>query len=235
MITSLTNETIKSLVRLHKKKGRDASRSFLIEGDHLIEEAQAAGLEFQTYGTYDSDILIADHIAEKLSQTKSGSKRFAEVKKMDAVLKDGRRFLMCDGIQDPGNLGTIVRTAHSFGFDALILSTDCVDEYNDKVVRSTQGSIFHIPIIRMNLLEAIKELQSFGVAVYSTALHKQSIGLSSLNQGKLGLVLGSEGSGVSEEVMNASHGFVKIETSQFESLNVAVAAGIICYHLREEE
>lgn len=234
MISSLTNETIKGLVRLHRKKGRDEANAFLVEGEHLLQEAKLANISMKTYGTHGCDELIAPHVAEKLSQTKSGSTVFARIEKPDYTLTKGFRYFLCDGVQDPGNLGTIIRTAHSFGFDAVVVSPDCVDEYNDKVIRSTQGSIFHIPVIRMDLLEAITQLHSWNVLVYSSALNDNSKGLSLVEGDRIAVVMGSEGSGVKEEVLLASDDCLKIETSQFESLNVAVASGIIAYHLRKE-
>lgn len=145
------------------------------------------------------------------------------------------RYFLCDGIQDPGNLGTIIRTAHSFGFDAIIVSPDSVDEYNDKVIRSTQGSIFHIPVLRMDLTNAITKLKAWNVDVYASALSDDSIGLSNVDASNpVAIVLGSEGAGVSKCIMNQCDGTVKIETSQFESLNVAVASAIMAYHLRKE-
>lgn len=231
-ISSLTNAYIKDLVRLQKKKGRDESNAFLIEGEHLVEEAKRANLNLKTLGLSGCDITITEHIAEKLSTTRSGSTIFARVEKKTARLEKGRRYLLCDGVQDPGNMGTMIRTAHSFGFDALILSEDCVDEYNDKVVRSTQGSLFHIPVIRMNLIDAIQTLKSFDVVVYASALKDSSVALSEIKDEALAVVMGSEGAGVSAEIMNACDHLMKIETSQFESLNVAVASAIICYTLR---
>lgn len=233
-ITSLQNDTIKMLVKLGSKKNRDASGMFLVEGEHLLQEAKASGLLEKSIGIgTDYDLEITEHIAEKLSTTKSGSTVFGLVRKPDYKHVKGSRYLLCDGIQDPGNLGTMIRTAHSFGFDALYLSESCVDEYNDKVIRATQGALFHMPVLRGNLVDMIQGLQSDGVSVYSTYLGNDTVGLASLDAPKLAIVMGSEGNGVSDSVVQASNGTVKIETSQFESLNVAIATGIVCYALRK--
>lgn len=235
-ITSVNNDFVKKLVKLSKKKYRDEASQLLVEGEHLYEEVLKAGLKHQTIGldsTY--DIEINEAIAEKISQTKSGSSNFTLVTKPEYQLDvSGGRYLLCDGIQDPGNLGTIIRTAHSFGFDAIIVSDDTVDEYNDKVIRSTQGSIFHIPVIRMNLIEAIASLSENGVATYATYLGDDTIGLSDIQDERLAFVLGSEGSGIKESTKNACKQSVKIETSNFESLNVAIAAAIISYTFRSK-
>lgn len=235
-ITSVNNDTIKGLIKLKQKKYRDQSGTFLLEGDHLIQELQNSNLKYETLGLDSSfDIEITEAIADRLSQTKSGSSVFAKVEIPQQTIPEGTRFLLCDGVSDPGNLGTIIRTAHSFGFDAVIMSNDSVDLYNDKVIRSTQGSIFHIPVLRMDLTNAITKLKAWNVDVYASALSDDSIGLSNVDASNpVAIVLGSEGAGVSKSIMNQCDGTVKIETSQFESLNVAVASAIMAYHLRKE-
>lgn len=233
-ITSLQNRFIKDLVKLKTKKGRDQSGSFLVEGEHLLQELAISNLNYQTLGLDESyDIEITPEIAEKLSQTKSGSTVFAEVKIPQTQIPKGTRFLLCDGVQDPGNLGTMIRTAHSFGFDAVIISDDSVDLYNDKVVRSTQGALFQIPCVRMPLNRAIDILENDDVVLYATALSDNSLPLGSITGDKLAFVMGSEGAGVSLEVLNRIEHHVIIETSQFESLNVAIAAAIICYQFKQ--
>lgn len=233
-ITSVQNNHIKELVKLKHKKGRDVSGSFLVEGDHLLQELNLSSLKYQTLGLSDSfDIEITDVIADKLSQTKSGSKEFAHVNMPVWELPQGKRFLLCDGIQDPGNMGTIIRTAYSFGFDALIISEDCVDIYNDKVIRSSQGAVFHMPTLRMSLIQAIDDLKAMGVDVYATNLKETSYKLSDVEGDKLAFILGSEGSGVSSHVLDYVDKHVIIEMSRFESLNVAMAAAIITYAFKQ--
>lgn len=233
-ITSLQNDTIKHLTKLSKKKYRDAHAEILVEGEHLIQEAQTAGIVKKTIGLSDyNDIQITEHIAQKLSTTISGSTQFALISKPKYELQKKERYLICDGVQDPGNLGTIIRTAYSFGFDAVILSEDCVDEFNDKVIRATQGSIFHFPVIRMSLDHAIQQLQQWDVPVYASYLGENTYNLQEIKPVPVAVVMGSEGSGVSELVLQLCDGTVKIETSQFESLNVAIATAIVCYTLRK--
>ena len=235
IITSVQNETIKKLIKLSQKKYRDEFNMFLIEGEHLIEEAKKANLKMTRIGLEGSDLLISENVAKKISSTKSGSSQFAVLDKIVYPWIKGTRYLILDGIQDPGNMGTMIRSAHSFGFDAVIVSTDSVDIYNDKVIRATQGSLFHMPIYQMDLIEAIDKLVSEGVNVYATALHIDAIALSDIKlEASIAVVMGNEGQGVSDSVMNHVKHRVKIETAQFESLNVAVAASIIAYHLRKE-
>lgn len=234
-ITSVNNETIKSLLKLSKKKYRDANGKLLVEGEHLLQEVKASGLNHTTYGIgSEFDVEITDAIAHKLSTTQSGSTLFTVVDKpQHGWPQNGKRFILCDGVQDPGNLGTIIRTAHSFGFDAVIVSNDSVDEFNDKVVRSTQGSIFHMPVIRMSLEDAIARLKGESVSVYATYLGDNTVPLSAVTDNPIAFVVGSEGQGVSDAVLEKCDGTTKIETGNFESLNVAIATAIICYTFRQ--
>ena len=235
IITSVQNETIKKLIKLSQKKYRDEFNMFLIEGEHLIEEAHKANLKMTRIGLEGSDLLISENVAKKISTTKSGSSQFAVLDKIISPWVKGTRYLILDGIQDPGNMGTMIRSAHSFGFDAVIVSNDSVDIYNDKVIRASQGSLFHMPVYQMDLIEAIDRLENEWVKVYATALHVDAIALNHLNLSEaVAVVMGNEGQGVSGSIMERVKSRLKIETSQFESLNVAVAASIIAYHLRKE-
>ena len=235
-ITSLQNDFVKHLVKLQQKKHRDASNQILLEGEHLHQEILNAGISHQTIGTDPSnDIEITSQIAKKISTTQSGSKLFTLIDKPKHHHDfNGNRYLIVDGVQDPGNLGTMIRTAYSFGFDAVLLSQDSVDEFNDKCIRSTQGAVFHIPCIRGDLIEFINKLRNSNVKVYATHLSDDTIGLEMIDRNeKLAVVMGHEGQGVSETVIKYSDQSVKIETSRFESLNVAVATAIVCYQFRK--
>ena len=129
-------------------------------------------------------------------------------------------------------MSTIIRTAVSFGYDVVICSKTCADLYNEKTIRSTQGAFFHIPLIRTELSDALKELQKDGFIIYATALDS-SVPLQSIEAAeKMAFVFGNEGQGVSEEIQRLSDQRVRIEMDGFESLNVAVAAGIIMYRFQ---
>ncbi len=228
------NEWIKSLAKLSQKKYRDLSDELLVEGEHLIEEARSAGLLDKVLGVEEGDVLISESVAEKLSTTKSGSKIFGVIKRPQHTFKEGTRYLVCDRVQDPGNVGTLIRSAYSFGFDGVILSKDSADEYNDKTIRSSQGAVFHISVIREDLDTFIPYLKEKGISVIATHVDNKKQTLSELNKDRpLAIVLGSEGEGVSDAVLSLSDETLHIETSNFESLNVSVAGGIITYALRK--
>lgn len=235
-ITSLNNEYIKYLVKLKQKKYRDEYNEYLIEGEHLVEECRNSGNLIKTLGLKDCDIEINESVAKKLSDTKSGSYVFGVAKRNISELSYSFRTLICDNIQDPGNLGTLIRSAVSFGFNQVILSDDCVDEYNGKTIRSSQGAIFHIPIIRGDLSILIPKLQNKKIKVYATHLHTDSINVSDLNKKEpCAIILGNEGSGVKDDYLKLCDGNVVIPMHHFESLNVGVAGGIICYVLQPKQ
>lgn len=241
MISSLTNPTVKQLVRLHQKKYRDQSKMFLVEGEHLLEEAYQSGSLVQIFAkesfqtTYDGfDIeRISDSVATKISQTQSTSNVFGLCKQRTSTL-EGTHYLLCDGIQDPGNLGTMIRTAHSFGYDGVIISHDSADFYNDKTIRSTQGALFHINLLRKDLTDIIHFLKSQNIKVVGTAL-ENSVEMSSVQADKVALIVGNEGQGIRQELLKLCDVSVKIETVAFESLNVSVASGIAMYHFKKGE
>lgn len=241
IITSLQNSKVKQWVRYQLKKHRDEDGLFLAEGEHLVKEAQMAGIlrEVMISRPVDFDLLVpktevTPEICKKISATQSGVPVIGLCEFPKERRAGYERWLLCDDIQDPGNLGTIIRTALSFGFDAVALSQGCADVYNDKTLRSSQGAVFHLPVIRTDLNDVIMELKENLVKVLASAL-EDAAPLSSLEKyDKIAIVLGNEGQGVSQRMLHLADGKVKIEMNAFESLNVAVAAGIFCYHWRRQ-
>lgn len=240
-ITSPHNPKIKEWAKLKQKKYREEQQRFLVEGFHLVEEAAAAGIidcivireghphPFSQYPCYETTQAILD----KLTSSVSGSPIVALCrypKQPETIC--GRRVILLDRVQDPGNVGAIIRSAYAFGYDALVLSPGCADIYNEKVIRATQGALFHLPIIRQPLLQTIAQLKQQNSLVYATALHQDSIPLARLPRPqRFALLFGHEGQGVDPALLQASDASVYIEMEQFESLNVAIAAGICMYVL----
>ncbi len=166
IIQSTQNEKIKTWAKLHHKKGRDEAKQFLVEGEHLIREAitrnclEALLIEEGLCSSFEGTTIECSHeVLKKLSQSISGTTMIGVCRMIEAEPENSNRVLLLDNIQDPGNLGTIIRTAHSFNFDAIYCSYDCVDLYNDKTIRSTQGAFFHIPVIRTDLENQFKLLK----------------------------------------------------------------------------
>lgn len=240
-ITSLTNAKVKQWSKYKEKKHRDKDHKFLIEGEHLIEEAHKANLiecilieqgkenMFPAYETYE----VTRDILKKLSDSVSGTYIMAVCHMPNISSIDfGNKVIVLDDVQDPGNVGTIIRTAFSFGYTSIVLSNHSVDVYNEKVIRSTQGALFHMPIIRGDIMELLQELKQQGITLYATSLHEATPLQQTPKKTPYALIFGNEGNGVSKEVIDYSDHKVFIEMETFESLNVAVAAGICMYEFK---
>lgn len=240
-ITSLTNAKVKQWSKYKEKKHRDRDHKFLIEGEHLIEEAHKANLiecilieqgkenMFPAYETYE----VTRDILKKLSDSVSGTYIMAVCHMPNISSIDfGNKVIVLDDVQDPGNVGTIIRTAFSFGYTSIVLSNHSVDVYNEKVIRSTQGALFHMPIIRGDIMVLLQELKQQGITLYATSLHEATPLQQTPKKTPCALIFGNEGNGVSKDVIDYSDHKVFIEMETFESLNVAVAAGICMYEFK---
>ena len=239
-ITSLQNGRVKKWTSLHTKKGRDESGLFLVEGEHLISEAITAGilktLIIDEECPFEADEIyeVTPEIMKKISQNVSAVHMIGVCEQKEPHIAKAQRTVLLDGVQDPGNLGTIIRTAVSFGFDAVYCSEDTCDLYNDKVIRSTQGALFHIPVLRVNLNDLISNLRNDGFTIVATTLEHSKTMSEIPDEGKLAFVFGNEGKGVTPAIQKAADERLRIEMEGFESLNVAVAAGIVMYHYRRK-
>jgi len=233
-ITSVNNPTVKAVTKLHQKKYRNESGQFLVEGYHLYEEAQKAGIVRQVFTTDESIqgdhvVHVSDHVLEKLAQVKQPQGVLAVCQK-PSTEQVTERVLLLDRIQDPGNLGTLLRSALAFGFTTVVLE-DTVDVYNDKVLRSTQGAIFSLHLYEQSIqsfMASHPEYQYIGTAMTGTELDDAS------PLDPIGLILGNEGSGVAAELLVSTAFNVTIPMQGTESLNVGVAGGILMYHFRKK-
>lgn len=251
IISSPKNEKIKELVKLQTAKGRKKAGRYLLEGEHLVEEAikeraqikliVVTGNRLEDYENLlvqtDVQVLVVSQdVFHKLSMTETtqGILAVVEIVKQEMLPHKGRLFVL-DAVQDPGNLGTIVRTADAAGFDAVVLGTGTVDLYNDKVLRSMQGSHFHIPVFQANLQEYLPILKEKGVQVAVTALHRNSKDYSVLQGATdVAIVVGNEGQGVSNDVIEIADVVVTIPMfGKAESLNVAIASALLMYKTKE--
>ena len=175
-ITSINNEKVKFWTKLNEKKFRDSNNLFLVEGNHLVSEALKHGIvkEIITTSDYIYDVdtyYVSDKVINKLSKQKSGTNVIAVCEKIKEN-EIGNKLLILDNIQDPGNLGTIIRSAVAFNIDTIVLSIDTVDLYNDKVIRSSEGMIFNINIIKRDLNSFIKELKNNDYEIIGTNVSK---------------------------------------------------------------
>lgn len=238
IITSLDNKKIKNLAKLLIKKYRDEEDKFLVEGQHLVEEALKNGYLLEVIMTEDYGInynvpttYVTYEVIKKLTNSVTPQKVVGVVKKIKKE-EIGNKILVLDGIQDPGNLGTIIRSSVAFNVDTIVLSNDSVDLYNDKVVRSSEGMIFSMNIVRKDLSGFIDTIKEAGYQVFGT---KVTDGISVKNvekNEKFVIIMGNEGNGVKKEILDKCDKYIYIPmSSKCESLNVGVATSIILYEL----
>ena len=254
-ITSKDNETIKHIKKLKEKKYREEYKEFIVEGIKMIEEAIQENAKIKsiiicddckTQGSipnelmYDIAKLNCIYVAEKIFSTitdvinPQGIMAIIEKpeNKENEIDYSESNFLILDNIQDPGNIGTILRTADSLNFKQIIVSKGTADIYNPKVVRSTMGAIFRIRVVEVeNLVKIIKEMKKNEIKVYATDLATDK-SIYDVNYEKSAVVIGNEANGVSKEVLNESSERIKIPMiGKTESLNAAVATSVILYEV----
>ncbi|WMJ81112.1 RNA methyltransferase [Clostridium sp. MB40-C1] len=252
IIESKQNSLIKEVKKLHKKKYRNEKNQFIVEGFRFVEEALKSSFNvpyifvnenaMERYKSFKIEALInentevysiSDNLLKDICNTDTPQGILCVVDNESVEVKDAKGFyVLVDRIQDPGNMGTIIRTAHASGALGVIITKGTVDIYNDKTLRSTMGSIFNIPIIQDENLEIIKNLKAkgFRIVVSSLDTDKNFYDIN-LNQ-KIIIAVGNEGSGISEEIYSIGDEKVKIPMpGGAESLNAAVAAGIMIYEV----
>ncbi|MDD3241888.1 MAG: RNA methyltransferase [Bacilli bacterium] len=241
VITSLENEKIKNYAKLKDKKYRDITNTFIVEGFHLVQEAFKKGIIIEilsledVFVPFDSPItIVSEEVMKKITMLDTSVDIIAICNKITPNLNYGNKILMLDQIQDPGNLGTIIRSAKAFDIDTILISNGTVDLYNSKVLRSTQGTMFHINIVIVDLLEEINKLKEKNVPILVTnVLYGEDVRkLDDNTKNKFALVMGNEGKGVREEIMKLADKKIFIDmNSDVESLNVGVATSILLYEL----
>ena len=238
LIESVDNKKIKDIRKLHQKKYRDETKTFLVEGIHLVKEAYDSGsldevlllegddIDFNAPVTY-----VSKNVMKSLSDLETpyniiGICKYQKEKEL------GNKILMLDDIQDPGNLGTIIRSSLAFNIDTIILSKTSVDLYNSKVLRACQGMNFHINIIRDDLKKYINNLKNKDYKIFTTDVNNGK-DLKNIKQiEKYAIIMGNEGNGVSKEISSLADEKIYIKMNEkCESLNVAVATSIILYQL----
>lgn len=253
-ITSKDNELIKHIRKLKEKKFRDEFGEFIVEGAKMIEEARNENATIKY-------IIICEDCKNQNSITKEQLYDFAKFECIyvsekifnlitDVVAPQGilavvekpnqsenkidykaENYLILDNIQDPGNMGTILRTADSLNIKQIIVSKGTADCYNSKVVRSTMGAIFRVKVIEKELDKVIKDMQKRGIKVYATDLSTNKT-IYDVDYKKSAVIIGNEANGVSKNILELADDRIKIPMrGKTESLNAAVATGIILYEI----
>lgn len=250
IIHSKDNPLIKQIRKLKERKHRTAEGKFLIEGIKFIEEAVRAGSEIsfifisEDYSekwresqvsnkvpTGTKIYFLTEQLLRQLSSTETPQGAIAVVNTLEKSMgTDNGFFVLVDKIQDPGNLGTIIRTAHAGGAHGVICTRGTVDIYNEKTLRSTMGSIFHIPVVMDNELDKVLELKNRGFKVIVSSLDTDKDFFQADLTGNIIICIGNEGNGISEEILNLGDICIKIPMpGGAESLNAAVAGSIMIY------
>lgn len=253
IIASKENKQIKHCAKLvSSRKFRKEEGLFVAEGQRLCEDALRSGfIPQQTFiveamlekcpallEQSEQVFVITEELAAKISDTQTPQGVFCVFKALDngetVDTMKWQHVLLLSSLQDPGNLGTIIRSAEAFGMDGLILSADCPDLTAPKVLRSTMGGVFRLPIkVVEDMEKEIARLRQHGFAVYATALSEQSVPITNLDlKGKVAAVIGNEGNGLTQQVIDACSAATIIPMAgKAESLNAAIAASLVMWEM----
>ncbi len=240
IISSLENSKVKDIVKLQSKKYRDLTNTFVVETEHLVEEAEKVGIVKELYLVEDEFVdrddtyFVTKEVMKKMSSMESPSNVLAVCEKSNSNEIIGDKILLLDGIQDPGNLGTIIRSAVAFGIDNIITSEDTVDYLNSKVLRASEGMVFHINIVEKDLFEELPKLKD-KYKIYTTNVVNGS-DVSKINVDKpYAIIMGNEGNGVKSKIAEYASDAIYIPMNEAcESLNVAIATSIILYEFSKK-
>lgn len=246
-ITSVNNELVKQVAKLHQKKYRDETKTFLLEGFKPIEEAFKSGIEIekvfvektdiQKYSFLKECLIETTHpVLKKISTTDSAPEAVAVARQRTFSiedLKNAKKIVLLENIKDSGNLGTILRTSKAFSQDAVVLYGDTVDLYNPKCVRSAVGNLWKLPVVQVKSFEVLKEKFEKFERVATLPKASDTINLKDYNAKTPYLIMfGSEADGLSEELIDFSTKKITIEMDKdVESLNLSVSVGVILSHL----
>ncbi len=244
-INTISNNKIKEITKFHLKKYRDESGLFIVEGLKAVEELINEKIEIiNIYALKDTNIsklnypvtVIDENIIKKLSTTNSPCEIVAVAKqKKYAVegLKNKNKLILLDSISDPGNLGTIIRSAAAFGVEGIILYGNSIELYSPKVIRSTAGNFFKIPIVEIKDLNTLKQFVK-GYTLIGTTLSKEN-NITFEECGKLNkyiIMFGSEAKGLSADLSNLADKNIKLNMkNNVESINLAISVSIVIYEL----
>lgn len=246
-IESKNNNLFKEIKKLKEKKHRIKSNKYLIEGLRFVEEAIKSKVSIdsiiftESFKEKNPDLFLKinenikliqmnEALLKQLCSTENPQGIVGVINMQNKELKSGELVVLVDKVQDPGNMGTIIRTAHAAGAAGIVMTKGTVDIYNDKTLRSTMGSIFYIPIVEDDSLNFVKSLKKEGYKLVVSSLQGKNNFFEENLQGKVMIAVGNEGNGVSDEVYDIADIKVKIPMpGEAESLNVAVATSIMIY------
>lgn len=254
-ITSTANAVVKEVCLLKQKKIRDIERKFIIEGMKMLSEAVSSDMEIESIfaekSVYEEQrsffdglnterlYVVSSAVIDKISEWKTPQGICAVVKKKEYSLNDCIKgnsvfVLVLDGVADPGNIGTIIRTSEAAGVDCVLTVNGTADCYQSKALRASMGSVFRIPVFEnLEKCDIIYMLKENGIRLLSTSLAGEDVFDFNFDSRKIAAVFGNEGSGIEQEFIDNADMLVRLPMSgNVESLNVAVSAGIIMYMIK---
>lgn len=251
MITSRSNPLVTYVRKLNSKRAfRRAENAFAAEGPKLLAEAlrwearvetvlAAPGVTLPELPAGTRVVELPDRLLACVADTETPQGIVFVCKGKPLAMPErleGRRWLVLDGVQDPGNVGTVWRTADAFGADGLLLCNGCADPWNPKTVRATMGAVFRLPAYEGTLADAARRLAAASVPLYAAALKEDTRDIRDVPLSTAAVVIGSEGRGVSDEALSLCQKTVKIPMrARCESLNAAVAASVALWEMSRDE
>ena len=244
IIESNQNKIIKEVNSLKAKKERDKTGLFILEGKRLVDETPNSWeikylLKAESYSediNFENVYTVKDSLFEKISETVNpqGILAVCHIKEFDVTNVDYSNspfFVVLENVTDPGNMGTLIRTADAAGADGIFLSKGCVDIYNPKVIRATMGSIFHLPIYRnLNLMDLMEDFKNNNIKTLAAHLKGTSTPYKVDMTTACAVIIGNEANGLSDEISEMASDLVKIPMpGKAESMNAGIAGGILIY------
>ena len=233
-ITSTSNPLIKDICLLHKNSYRKQRCEFLVQGNDFIEPARRNNVAKIIFSIEEKDYgiplqLVSKEVLNKISLYENSLEPVILCSFLKKSEIQGKKLVLLDGVQDPGNVGTIIRSALAFSYDGVILANNCASLYSQKVLSASKGAVFDIPVFEG---VSFSELKRLGYEIIVTSLEK-AVDYKTIKTDKpFAVVFGSEGQGVSKDAISQADKIVKISIDAIDSLNVAVAAGIILERYR---
>ena len=233
---------VKYLSKFKLKKYRDKEGLFLIEGEHLVSEALKHNIVKEiikevTLDITDYNNIPVTYLTKEMLSKISNNKSTPSIMALCSKLKEGtigNKVILLDNVQDPANVGAVIRSAVAFNFATVILGVGCADLYNPKVVSASQGMIFNINILSRGLKEIIPKLKNNEYQIIGTKMPSHPLNKFKIKE-KIALIIGNEGSGVSSDILELCDELIYIPINNVcESLNVSVAAGIIMYEMGDK-
>lgn len=235
--TSINNPKIKNLSKLKEKKFRDKENLYIIEGEHLVREAIKRGLIKEIFVLENSNLEFnnANYVSKEVMKYITNLDSIPPVIGLaykEKTKEIGNKIVILENVQDPGNIGTIIRSAVAFNIDTVILTKGCADVYSPKVLRATQGMIFHINIINEEIENIIDKLKEKNIKILGTKVDNGKSLKTIEKLDKFAIIMGNEGNGVKKETLDNCDEYLYIDMNKnCESLNVGVATSIILYEL----